>query len=64
MWTYQKKYQLQASRNLDVFTSGGPRFKVRLGPGGMHLFDRRTGLNVLCDEVVVPVRLGSLARCF
>ena len=28
--------------------------KRRAGPDGMHLFDRRTGLNVLFDEVEVP----------
>lgn len=27
--------------------------KVRLGPSGVHLFDRKTGLNVLLDEVWV-----------
>ncbi|WP_218924456.1 radical SAM protein [Streptomyces sp. st140] len=28
--------------------------KRRVGPDGLHLFDRRTGLNVLLDEVDVP----------
>jgi hypothetical protein len=28
--------------------------KGRPGPDGLHLFDRRTGLNVLLDEVEVP----------
>ena len=28
--------------------------KRRVGPDGLHLFDRRTGLNVLIDEVDVP----------
>ncbi|MFE1296597.1 radical SAM protein [Streptomyces sp. NPDC058731] len=28
--------------------------KRRVGPDGMHLFDRRTGLNVLFDEIDVP----------
>lgn len=28
-----------------------PTVKSRLGPDGLHLFDRRTGLNVLFDEV-------------
>ncbi|MEV7283038.1 radical SAM protein [Streptomyces sp. NPDC093252] len=28
--------------------------KRRVGPDGMHLFDRRTGLNMLFDEVDVP----------
>jgi hypothetical protein len=30
-----------------------PPVKCRLGPDGLHLFDRRTGLNVLLDEVAV-----------
>ncbi|MEY2244859.1 radical SAM protein [Streptomyces sp. BF23-18] len=32
----------------------GLRVKRRDGPDGVHLFDRRTGLNVLLDEVDVP----------
>lgn len=33
--------------------------KVRYDDSGVHLFDRRTGLNVLIDEVTVPVRCRS-----
>jgi MoaA/NifB/PqqE/SkfB family radical SAM enzyme len=29
-------------------------FKVRVGPCGLHVFNRKTGLNVLLDEVQVP----------
>lgn len=43
-----------------VHSSNG-RFRVRMGPAGVHLFDRRSGLNVLLDEVVVPRRLWSTA---
>jgi len=32
----------------------GSRPKVRLGPSGVHLFDRETGLNVLLDEAQAP----------
>ena len=28
-------------------------FKMRRGPNGVHIFDRRSGLNVLLDEVKV-----------
>lgn len=35
--------------------------KIRLGPDGMHVFDRRTGLNVLLDEVEPPERTWSAA---
>lgn len=28
--------------------------KVRLGPSGIHIFDRNTGLNLLLDEVKLP----------
>jgi MoaA/NifB/PqqE/SkfB family radical SAM enzyme len=34
-------------------------WKVRGGPAGIHLFNRATGLNVLLDEVSVPVSLHS-----
>lgn len=35
--------------------------KVRLGPDGIHLFDRTTGANILIDEVEVPPTLWSVA---
>ncbi|MBR7828876.1 radical SAM protein [Actinospica sp. MGRD01-02] len=35
--------------------------KVRLSEAGVHLFDRRSGLNVLLDEVDVPPQRYSLA---
>lgn len=31
------------------------RLKVRPGPSGLHIFDRETGLNILLDEVRVPL---------
>jgi len=31
-----------------------PETKVRLGPDGVHLFDRVSGLNLLIDEIKVP----------
>jgi MoaA/NifB/PqqE/SkfB family radical SAM enzyme len=36
-------------------------FKVRTGPDGVHFFDRATGLNILVDEVSVPVARWSFA---
>ncbi|GAA1435935.1 hypothetical protein GCM10009641_33340 [Mycobacterium cookii] len=35
--------------------------KIRLGPDGMHVFDRRTGLNVLLDEIEPPKRAWATA---
>jgi MoaA/NifB/PqqE/SkfB family radical SAM enzyme len=35
--------------------------KVRLGPSGIHLFHRRSGLNVLLDEILPPETFWSLA---
>lgn len=35
--------------------------KVRAGPSGIHMFDRLTGLNVLLDEVRVPLDLWAAA---
>ena len=35
--------------------------KVRTGPSGIHIFDRRTGVNILLDEVKVPEAAWSLA---
>ena len=34
---------------------------MRLGPDGVHFFDRQTGLNLLLDEVEVPEPAWSLA---
>lgn len=36
-------------------------FRVRLGPSGLHLFDRTSGLNVLFDEIKLPDHMWSLA---
>jgi sulfatase maturation enzyme AslB (radical SAM superfamily) len=36
-------------------------FRLRLGPCGVHLFNRRFGVNVLLDEVVVPKEFWSWA---
>lgn len=35
--------------------------RIRLGPDGVHLFDRQSGLNVLLDEVTPPKRAWSAA---
>lgn len=35
--------------------------RIRLGPDGVHLFDRQSGLNVLLDEVVPPEHSWSAA---
>jgi MoaA/NifB/PqqE/SkfB family radical SAM enzyme len=39
------------------------QFRTRLGPSGVHLFNRASGLNVLLDEIVVPeARWASAPR--
>ncbi len=40
---------------------GRSQLKVRVGPSGVHFFDRMTGLNVLVDEVRVPPALWATA---
>lgn len=35
--------------------------RIRLGPDGAHLFDRRSGVNLLLDEVAVPEHAWSAA---
>jgi MoaA/NifB/PqqE/SkfB family radical SAM enzyme len=37
------------------------RVRVRLGPDGVHLFDRHSGVNLLLDEVAVPEHTWSAA---
>lgn len=37
------------------------QLRVRPGPSGIHMFDRKTGLNVLLDEVRVPPALWAAA---
>ena len=44
-----------------VQTLGTFQLKVRTGPSGIHLFDRKTGLNVLLDEVRVASTLWPVA---
>jgi len=38
-------------------------FKIRMGPDGILLFNRRTGVNILMDEVQVPQELWHMAPC-
>jgi MoaA/NifB/PqqE/SkfB family radical SAM enzyme len=33
--------------------------KFRFGPNGLHIFNRNTGLNIVCDEVSVPPALWA-----
>jgi MoaA/NifB/PqqE/SkfB family radical SAM enzyme len=37
---------------------------VRLGPAGIHFFDRNTGQNLLVDDVVVPISMWASAPRF
>ncbi|MCO6457746.1 MAG: radical SAM protein [Pirellulaceae bacterium] len=34
--------------------------KVRLGPAGLHLFDRASGINILVDEVSIPPEMWAI----
>ena len=36
-------------------------YKSRFGPDGLHLFDRRTGTNILIDEAITPIDYWSKA---
>ena len=36
-------------------------WKLRRGPSGLHLFNRTTGLNILFDEISVPISLHTRA---
>jgi sulfatase maturation enzyme AslB (radical SAM superfamily) len=38
-----------------------PSLKVRVGPSGLHFFNRLTGINVLFDEITPPKRAWSPA---
>ena len=50
---------------MDVFsntrTVGNAQFKMRVGPDGVHLFDRSTGINILVDEIKPPPNVWSTA---
>ena len=54
------------TRHTTASNSSGLRgsAKVRLGPEGVHLFDRDTGLNILLDEVSPPEADWSLGPRF
>jgi len=47
--------------NLENAFHESQSIKIRLGPSGLHIFCRRTGLNVLCDEIQVPNELWAVA---
>jgi len=52
--------EFAASRAL----GGHPDLKIRTGPCGFHLFDRRTGINVLLEDVTVQPEYWSSAPRF
>jgi MoaA/NifB/PqqE/SkfB family radical SAM enzyme len=37
------------------------RLKIRFGPGGTHIFNRKTGINVLLDESIPPKNIWAKA---
>ncbi|MAS87832.1 MAG: radical SAM protein [Micavibrio sp.] len=46
---------------MNVSHHEGRDFKCRHGPDGLHLFNRRTGANVLINEIEIPVKSWSKA---
>ena len=49
----------ETNKQINGFSSSTT--KVRVGPAGLHLFNRSTGLNVLLDEFTPPQDMWSLA---
>ncbi len=47
--------------NCSMNNRNGNGWKVRGGPDGLHAFNRTTGMNILFDEVAVPISLHSRA---
>lgn len=41
--------------------TGNSRLKVRVGPAGLHFFNRITGINILVDEIRPPTNTWSAA---
>lgn len=37
------------------------RFKIRISPAGLHFFNRATGINILVDEITLPISAWSAA---
>lgn len=48
-------------RGEEILNDLGQKVKCRFGPDGLHVFDRRTGLNVLFDEIDVNPALWARA---
>ncbi|MHB9144881.1 MAG: radical SAM protein [Symbiobacteriia bacterium] len=48
-------------RALQTVPSSRPQVRVRMGPSGVHIFDRTSGLNVLFDELRVDPALWAAA---
>lgn len=42
-------------------SNGNSHLKIRSGPSGLHLFNRKTGINVLIDEIKTSASLWSTA---
>lgn len=45
------------SKNTNYFSN----YKSRCGPDGLHLFNRKTGTNILIDEIKIPIEHWSIA---
>lgn len=55
---------IYAGDPLERPTTSTGRAKVRMGPEGVHLFDRDTGVNLLLDELTPPRAMWSEAPRF
>lgn len=49
------------SSNDRMSSRGQKHIKIRLGPSGVHLFDRASGLNLLIDELIPPETVWATA---
>ena len=54
---------MELNSNTSTGFSSAPGTKVRLGPDGIHLFARSSGMNLLIEEVVPPRSMWTTAPC-
>jgi MoaA/NifB/PqqE/SkfB family radical SAM enzyme len=63
-YTGMNQYQVTSSASVreDMSSQRTSRqVKLRLGPDGLHVFHRKSGLNILVDEATVPPSMWSAA---
>lgn len=54
-----KAYMSTRSTDCSLLAKLYPGLKIRVGPAGVHLFCRKTGINVLLDEILAPSSIWS-----